>query len=63
MDSMKSFGNSLSRRRLFRGADASSPAQHAIHTYLKGGEYILTLTVQGPAGKSRRAQVWDVVLK
>jgi hypothetical protein len=60
---MKSFGNSFSRRRLFRGAGASSTEQNPIHTYSKGGEYIVTLTVQGPAGKSRRAKVWDVVLK
>jgi PKD repeat protein len=45
------------------GDGASSAEQHPIHTYPKGGEYIVTLTVQGPAGRSRRAKVWDVVLK
>ena len=45
------------------GDGSTSAEQHPIHTYLKGGEYIVTLTVQGPAGKSRRAKVWDVVLK
>jgi hypothetical protein len=45
------------------GDGASSAEQHPIHTYSKGGEYIVVLTVQGPAGKARRAKVWDVVLK
>jgi hypothetical protein len=45
------------------GDSTTSAEQHPIHTYAKGGEYIVTLTVEGPAGKSRRAKVWDVVLK
>jgi hypothetical protein len=57
-----SYGNISSWQWDF-GDGASSAEQHPIHTYLKGGEYIVTLTVHGPAGQSRRAKVWDVVLK
>ena len=29
---------------------------------LEPGEYIVTLHVEGPAGKDRRTKVWDVTL-
>ena len=45
------------------GDGTSSAEQHPVHTYPKGGEYIVTLSVEGPEGKARRAKVWDVVLK
>ena len=45
------------------GDGTSSTERHPQHTYPKAGEYIVTLYVEGPAGKSRRAKVWDVVLR
>jgi hypothetical protein len=45
------------------GDGTTSSEQHPVHAYEKGGEYVVTLTVEGPEGKSRRAKVWDVVLK
>lgn len=41
----------------------TSTEQNPTHTYQKGGFYIVTLTVQGPAGKAKRIKVWDVVMK
>jgi PKD repeat protein len=45
------------------GDGSSSAEQHPVHTYAKGGEYIVTLSVEGPEGTARKAKVWDVVLK
>jgi PKD repeat protein len=45
------------------GDGTRSAEQHPVHQYGKGGEYTVTLTVEGPAGTARRAKVWDVVLK
>jgi hypothetical protein len=45
------------------GDDTTSTEQHPIHTYRKPGEYVVTLYVEGPNGKARRAKVWDVVLR
>jgi uncharacterized membrane protein len=45
------------------GDGATSAEQHPIHAYQKAGEYIVTLNVEGPEGKSRRAKVWDVVVR
>jgi chitodextrinase len=45
------------------GDGTSSTEQHPIHAYQKAGQYIVTLYVEGPAGASRRAKVWDVTLK
>jgi len=45
------------------GDQTSSTERHPIHSYSKPGEYVVTLYVEGPKGKSRRAKVWDVVLK
>lgn len=39
-----------------------SNEQNPIHTYDKAGEYVVTLFVEGPEGKDRRAKVWDVTL-
>ncbi len=39
-----------------------SNEQNPIHTYNKAGEYVVTLFVEGPEGKDRRAKVWDVTL-
>ena len=45
------------------GDDKTSTQQHPSHVYEKAGLYIVTLWVEGPAGKSRMAKVWDVALK
>lgn len=45
------------------GDGESSTDRHPIHTYAKGGNFIVSLYVDGPAGKSRRSKVWDVGLK
>jgi PKD repeat protein len=45
------------------GDGATSNEQHPIHQYSKGGDYIVTLEVQGPEGKSRREKIWDVSVK
>jgi hypothetical protein len=45
------------------GDGTSSNEQHPIHAYSKSGRYIVTLYIEGPDGKSRRAKVWDVAVK
>ncbi len=40
-----------------------STEQHPQHAYAKSGRYIVTLYIEGPDGKSRRAKVWDVAVK
>jgi uncharacterized membrane protein len=45
------------------GDGTTSNERHPVHTYRRGGEYIVKLEVTGPAGASRRIKVWDVVLK
>ncbi len=45
------------------GDGKTSAEQHPVHRYEKPGEYVVTLYVEGPAGKSRRTKVWDVVLR
>ena len=40
-----------------------SNEQHPHHIYQEPGKYVVVLWVEGPEGKSRRAKVWDVVLK
>lgn len=44
------------------GDGSTSSERHPQHGYEKGGEFTVVLWVEGPAGKSRRAKVWDVVL-
>ena len=41
----------------------TSNEQHPIHEYEQGGEYIVVLTVWGPAGEARRVKVFDVVVR
>ena len=41
----------------------TSTEQHPIHTYQKPGMYIVTLKIEGPAGKAKRIKVYDVVVK
>ena len=45
------------------GDGKTSTEQHPIHTYSKPGMYVVILWVEGPAGKSRMAKVWDVAVK
>jgi PKD repeat protein len=44
------------------GDGETSTDQHPQHRYAKGGQYIVTLSISGPDGQSRRAKVWDVSL-
>ena len=45
------------------GDGQTSTDQHPIHGYQKPGEYVVTLSIEGPAGKSHLTKVWDVVLR
>lgn len=45
------------------GDGTSSTEQNPLHQYKKAGKYIVVLDVEGPAGKSRMANVWDVAVK
>ncbi|MDP4208920.1 MAG: PKD domain-containing protein [Bacteroidota bacterium] len=45
------------------GDGTVSNEENPIHTYIKGGQYIVTLWTEGPGGTSRMAKVWDVTLK
>lgn len=40
-----------------------SVEQHPVHTYSKPDQYVVTLWIEGPEGKSRMSKVWDVTLK
>lgn len=43
------------------GTTSNEPSPR--HRYQKQGQYVVTLWVEGPRGKSRCAKVWDVTLK
>jgi hypothetical protein len=45
------------------GDGETSTKQNPIHTYKNPDHYVVVLNVAGPAGKSRRAKVWDVAVK
>lgn len=45
------------------GDGTSSTEQHPVHRYKDAGKYIVVLEVEGPAGKRRRAKVWDVAVR
>jgi PKD repeat protein len=45
------------------GDGTTSTEQYPLHQYKQAGKYIVVLNVEGPAGKSRRAKVWDVAVK
>lgn len=45
------------------GDGTTSREQNPVHQYEKPGKYIVVLTVGGPAGTSRMANVWDVAVK
>ena len=44
------------------GDGRSSTERHPTHRYDEPGEFIVTLHVEGPEGKARRAKIWDVTL-
>jgi hypothetical protein len=44
------------------GDGKASTERHPVHRYEKAGEFVVTLKVEGPDGKARRAKVWDVTL-
>ena len=43
------------------GDGTFSQEQNPAHQYKQGKEWVVVLTVEGPAGKSTRSKVWDVV--
>lgn len=45
------------------GDGKTSEEKNPIHHYEKGGEFTVTLWVEGPEGKSRLAKVWDLFLE
>ena len=45
------------------GDGETSTEQNPIHAYKSPNHYVVVLNVEGPAGTSRRAKVWDVVVK
>ena len=45
------------------GDGETSTEQNPVHTYQSSGHYVVVLDVAGPAGKARRAKVWDVAVK
>jgi hypothetical protein len=45
------------------GDNTGSAEQHPVHAYQKPGEYIVTLSVDGPGGSARHTRVWDVTVK
>jgi PKD repeat protein len=45
------------------GDGTTSTEQHPLHTYEKAGQYVVTLYIEGPAGKSRMSKVWDVTVR
>jgi hypothetical protein len=45
------------------GDGQSSIEQNPMHAYQDPGHYVVVLWVEGPAGKSRMAKVWDVAVK
>jgi PKD domain len=45
------------------GDGETSADQHPLHQYRQAGKYVVVLWVNGPAGSSRRAKVWDVAVK
>ena len=57
----RSYGNITSWRWDF-GDGKSSMERHPTHRYEEPGEFVVTLYVEGPEGKARRAKVWDVTL-
>jgi len=45
------------------GDGATSTEQNPLHAYRTGGDFIVTLEVESPEGKSLREKIWDVAVK
>jgi PKD domain len=45
------------------GDGITSEEQNPIHQYKEPGKYVVELWIEGPAGKSRHSNVWDVAVK
>jgi chitodextrinase len=45
------------------GDGTGSSEQSPIHEYKAGGEYVVVLDIEGPAGKSRFSRIWDVTIR
>jgi PKD repeat protein len=45
------------------GDGSSSNDQNPQHTYTRTGDFVVTLEIEGPAGKSRLQRVWDVSVR
>jgi uncharacterized membrane protein len=45
------------------GDGTTSTEQNPQHAYTRGGDFVVTLEVSGPAGASRSQRVWDVSLR
>jgi hypothetical protein len=45
------------------GDGTTSDEKNPVHQYKTGKEWVVILTVEGPAGKSVRSKVWEVVTK
>lgn len=45
------------------GDGKESTEQNPIHSYEKPDKYVVTLNVEGPDGRSRRAKVWHVTIR
>ena len=44
------------------GDGTTSDERHPHHQYTRGGEFVVTLSVEGPDGTDQRTKVWDVTL-
>jgi hypothetical protein len=45
------------------GDGATSTEQNPVHEYARAGDFIVTLEVDGPEGKSKREKIWDVAVR
>lgn len=45
------------------GDQTTSEEQHPVHRYKNPGKYVVVLTIEGPEGTSRMANVWDVAVE
>jgi len=45
------------------GDGETSTERHPVHVYKAAGEYVVTLEVEGPAGKAKWTKVRDVVMR
>jgi hypothetical protein len=53
----------VTRRHWDFGDQTTSEEQHPVHRYKNPGKYVVVLTIEGPEGTSRMANVWDVAVE